>query len=210
MNPDFKKAQSNAKGRGGNGAKPAPDRAPDTRVVEPRCNVCTHKNRKLIDRALAKGTYGYRELERTFGVDHRSISNHDKKHLNLKDAALRQIVRENVKDEKEFQEGVRGVIKRKLYLETALDQAMDAVINGDVTVEPRDAVAIIDKLEALESATADAQLSQIKIEFHAYLAAMKEVVPDEMWDRIYTRAQALAIRSKIDDPSTPLIGNETE
>ena len=200
--PSFEKAKQNSsKKRGGDGAKPKDKGGvADTRVIEPRCHVCMHTNRKLIDRALATGRYPYRELERTFGVDHRSLSNHDKNHLNLKDAAMRDIVREQTEDEEEWKEAVKGQKKWKLYLETTLDKAMDDVINGDITVEPRDAVALIEKLQALQEETADAQLTQIKIEFHAYLQAMKEVVDDSVWDRIFSRAQALALRQKIDEP----------
>jgi hypothetical protein len=200
--PSFEKAKTDAsKKRGGDGAKPKDpkDGVSDSRVMEPRCHVCVHKNRKIIDRALATGRYPYRELERTFGVDHRSLSNHDKNHLSLRDAAMREIIKGELED---FDDAVKGQQKWVLYLETTLDKAMDDVINGDITVEPRDAVALIEKLQSLEEQTADAQLSQVKIEFHAYLQAMKEIVDDTMWDRIFNRAQALALRSKIDDPKT--------
>lgn len=167
---------------------------PDTRISEPRCHVCSHKQRKIIDRFLAKGT-SYRELERVFAVDRRSISNHDKNHLNLNDAAIRSIIiQEASAANEDFEEGVRGVLKRRVYLETALEKALDAILNGDVTVEPKDAVSIIEKLDSLENQTSEAAVSQMRIELNAYIRAMKEVVPSEMWDRVFQRTRAIIDR----------------
>src|SRR5688500_4355474 len=95
--PEFAKApgRNNHKGRGGSGGKKVS--ASTTLVSEPRCLVCQSPNRKVIDQLLARST-SYRELERVFGIDRRSISNHDQKHLNIEQAAMRRIVQEEAED----------------------------------------------------------------------------------------------------------------
>lgn len=180
--PEFEKSPGVRKGRGGGGGKKVS--ASTTLITEPRCLVCQSPNRKVIDQLLARGN-AYRELERVFGIDRRSLSNHDQKHLNIQDAAMRRIVQEEAEDiDAALEEGVRGIIKHRIFLETALEKALDGVLSGDVQVEPRDAVAIIDKLEQLDTRTTEAQVTQMKIELAAYIKSMKQVVPSEMWEKI--------------------------
>jgi hypothetical protein len=192
--PDYKKAAHKAaKGRGGNGGS---KRVPaGTTITEPRCKVCQHAQRKIIDRYLARG-HAYRELERVFGIDRRSISNHDQKHLNINDAAMRLAVREEVEDQEALEEGVQGFLKHRLYLKTALTNALEAITTGDITVEPRDALAIIEKLENIDQKSYEVQMTQMKIELDAFLRAMKENVSSDVWDRIMRRAEAIASRSE--------------
>lgn len=108
---------------------------------------------------------------------------------------MRLAVRQEVEDQSVLEEGVQGFLKHRLYLKGALENALDAIMNGDITVEPRDALAIIEKLEDMESRASEAQVTQMKIELDAYVRAMKENVSSEVWDRIFRRAQAIADRS---------------
>ena len=170
--PSFEKAKKNARqNAGGN----LPAKVPDAQVDEPRCHVCQHKKRHLIDRQLVKGTK-FAEIGRIFGIDRRSVSNHYRNHLNLEDAAMTRIIeREAAIIGEDFEEGVQGV-RLGGYLEKR-KKAQEALLNEDITVEPKDAVAIIEKLDKMESESSEAIIAQMKIELAAYIQAMKEVVP---------------------------------
>lgn len=187
----FKKAHSNARQSGGN----LPAKASDTQIDEPRCSVCQHAKRFLIDKHLVKGT-SFSEIGRTFGLDRRAVSNHYRNHLNLEDAAITRIIeREASLLDEDFEEGVKGILARRVYLETALKKAQEALVNGDITVEPKDAVAIIEKLDKLENESSEAALAKLKIELGAYIQAMKEVVPSDMWGDIEERMYQLVQRA---------------
>lgn len=191
--PSFNKAQSNARQNAGGDMVV---KASESQITEPRCHVCTHKKRKIIDRYLAKGE-SFSELSRIFGIDRRSISNHYKSHLNLEDAAIAKIIeREAVALDQDFEEGIRGILARRVYLETALKKAQDALLNGDITVEPKDAVAIIEKLDKMEGASSEAAIAQMRIELASYIQAMKEIVPETMWDEVIIRTRDLVRRSE--------------
>ena len=160
-------------------------------IVEPRCHVCQSKNRKAIDKLLARGT-NYSELERIFDIDRKSISRHADRHLNYEDAAIQEIIREEARAaETNHEEGVRGVLMRKVYLNTALHKAMEALLDGDVVPEPRDAVAIIERLEKLDEKTQEVALDEIRIQFFAYLQAMKEIIPQEYLPQVQQRTKEL-------------------
>jgi hypothetical protein len=207
---DFNKAKQDARQNAGGPSKSVA-KVPDTQVTEPRCLVCQHKKRKLIDKYLARGT-GYTDLERTFGVSRRSISNHDKNHLNLEDAAIRAIVAQEAQglSQADFEEGVRGILRRKVYMETAVKKAMDQLLSGDVVVEPRDALAIIEKLDKLENEHTDAMVAQMRLELASYIEAMKQIVPSDLWDKVLNRTQELIQRQTLDNAVEELKSGDNE
>jgi hypothetical protein len=145
--------------------------------LEPRCHVCMSKHRKAIDRMIAYGT-NYTEISRIFGgeIDRRSIANHAQKHLGYEDAAVRKIIEDEARDAEENAElGIQGALMRRVFLNTALQKAFEALVNGQQSVETRDAVAIIETLEKLERQSSGAQLDEIKMQFAAFIQAIKEV-----------------------------------
>lgn len=148
--------------------------------TEPRCHVCNSKYRRAIDRMLALGT-GFTEISRVFGgeVDRRSIANHARKHLAYEEAAIRAIIdHESRVAEVDAEAGISGMVKRKVYLETALHKAMQQVQSDNVVIEPKDAVKIIDALNAFDRQTTGNQLDEIKIQFNAFLQAIREVASE--------------------------------
>lgn len=161
-------------------------------IVEPRCHVCTHQYRPVIDRLIAQGTTSYSELERMFNVDRRSFANHAKEHLNYQDAAIRQIVADEAsRFEANLEEGIKGVITRRVYLESALQKGLEALLNGDITVEPKDVLAIIEKLDNLDKSVEGAAIDEIQVQFNAFVQAIRETQPPEQWQIILDRTQEL-------------------
>lgn len=145
--------------------------------VEPRCHVCMSQHRKAIDRLIALGT-SFSEISRIFGgeIDRRSIASHSRKHLGYEDAAIRRIIEEEAHAAEENAElGIGGAVMRRTYLNTALHKAFELLVNNRMAVEPRDAVAIIETLNRLDTQTQGAQIDEIKIQFSAFLQAIKEV-----------------------------------
>lgn len=165
-----------------NSKKNDDDKGKDLVVVpeawtEPRCHVCMSKYRHAIERMIAMGT-SHTEISRIFGgeIDRRSITNHARKHLAYEEAAIRTIIEQEAQHaEVNAEEGISGVVKRRVYLETALHKALSALQQDDVTVEPKDAVTIIEALNRFDNQTSGAQLDEIKIQFTAFLQAIKEI-----------------------------------
>lgn len=163
------------------------------RWIEARCHVCTSKYRRAIDRMLALGT-PYSEVSRVFGgeIDRRSISNHDKKHLNFDDGAIRRIFEHEAQEAQEdWEEGVSGALKRRVYLSIGIQKALEALISGDAIVEPRDAIAMIQQLEKLDNEAEGTQIDLLQMQFNAFTQAIREIVPDEMWNKILERTKLL-------------------
>lgn len=162
-------------------------------IVEPRCNVCKSQFRPAIDKMLAAGV-GYTEISRSFNyeIDRRSIASHADKHMNYQDAAVRQIIEHEAAQMSEnIEDGVKGVLARKAFLETALHKVHQAVLNDEVEVEVRDAIGIIQQLDKMDSATSSAAVDEIRIQFNAFLQALKETVAQEEWERILLRTREI-------------------
>lgn len=145
--------------------------------TEPRCHVCMSKYRKAIERMIALGTK-HQEISRIFGgeIDRRSISNHARKHLAYEEAAIRQIIEAETKAaDQEADEGISGITKRKIYLETVLHKALQQVQGDAVVIDPKDAVKVIEALNAFDRHNEGSQLDEIKIQFNAFLQAIREI-----------------------------------
>jgi len=168
-------------------------------IVEPKCHVCKSKYRTAIDKMLAAGI-GFTEVSRTFDfeIDRRSIANHAEKHMNYEESAIRQIVEHEAQQMSESaEEGIKGVLARKVFLQTALYKVHQAVVNGEVEVEVRDAIGIIQQLDKMDSATSSAAVDEIRIQFNAFLQAMKELVDPKEWDQILARTREILEASDI-------------
>lgn len=169
-------------------------------ITESRCHVCQHGQRHAIDRLVAIGT-SYSEIERIFDVSRKSVASHADKHLNIEDAAIRTIVmREAEKVQANIETGVTGIINDRLYLEVALQKAMDALLSGTTIVEPKDAVAIIQLKQKLDSDHSGAITESYQLQFNIIVQAVIETSPPELWQRIQERAQQLWLEVKKTNP----------
>jgi hypothetical protein len=157
--------------------------------IEPRCHVCQHNDRHVIDKLIAIGT-AYSQIARSFeGIVYANVRTHAKKHLNWHDAAVRELViREAEKLQENIDEGVSGLINRRVYLEATLQKALRDMVEGHTEVEVKDAVAVIQLLEKQDTENQDAALETYKLQFNAFMEAIQEVAPTEMWEQIKKRA----------------------
>lgn len=184
----------------GNQPPPTVPALTDMQISEPRCHVCQHGQRHAIDRLIAIGT-SYSEIDRIFEVSRKSVASHADKHLNYEDAAIREIVmREAEKVQANIETGVTGVINDRLYLEVALQKALDALLSGTTIVEPKDAVAIIQLKQKLDGDHAGAITESYQLQFNIIVQAVVETSPPELWQKIQERAQELWIDAKKRNP----------
>ncbi|GAC1666460.1 MAG: hypothetical protein NVS9B9_27200 [Ktedonobacteraceae bacterium] len=187
--PDFGKANNPSPGKSVGVVSKVP------LIVEPKCLVCKSPHRHLVDQMLVAGL-PYSEIERQMAqmgnFPRRSISLHKEKHLGYDEAGIRQIIeREAMLAQRNHEEGVERLITKNSYLEVALQKAYDSLINGDVVVEPKDAVKVIDMLSKLQEQTHLVALDEIKLQFQMFMQAVKEVVPKDQWEGVVERTQQL-------------------
>lgn len=173
---------------------------------EPRCLVCTSKFRHAIERMIALGT-NYSEIERTFGteVPRRSISRHAKEHLSYEQAAIREIIEHEARQvQVNHEDGVKGRVMWRSYLSAALKRAWDDLIEGNARIDPAVAIQIIQQMDKFDKESSSAAMEELRLQFDAFMEAVKRVVPREMWEEIAVETQKQVDRSHRDIEGTAL------
>lgn len=163
-------------------------------IVVPQCHVCGSSYRRAIDKMLALGT-AYTEISRIFGeeISRKSIANHAKEHLTYEDEAIRRLVANEVEAAREsMEEGVSAAVSRRVYLQTLLHKAQEAMVLGDTPPEPKDALAAIQLLDKLDLNREATHAAHLEIQSHALITAIKELVPEEMYYQILDRTKEIA------------------
>lgn len=164
--------------------------------VEPRCHVCQHSARALVDQMLVAGL-SYSEIERQFentpkSLDRKSISNHAQKHLGYEDAAIRNIIER--KAEEAFlnvEKAEERLITKGAYLRLVVEKGWDALINDSVDLKLADTVKAIELLDKLEEKGASVAIEHLQIQFQAFIQAVKDIVPVEDFNDIIVRMKEL-------------------
>lgn len=164
------------------------------KISEPRCHVCQHPQRNAIDSLLAIKT-PYTEISRLFSneertLDRRSVSRHDKEHLNYEDAAIREILEHEAQVAGENLDlGIKGTFLRRSSLDVAIKKIFDGILSGDIPVEAKDLPKLVELREKLDQQTANAQLETIIMQFQAFKEAILEICPPEMQHEILLATQ---------------------
>jgi hypothetical protein len=170
-----------------------PDKKHSTRglpwIYEPRCSVCKSNHRRAIDQMLVAGfSLGSiaEHFERLGVVFTRSaLSRHGTKHLTLHSAAYRRIIEKRAEEMMEDVDDAAGFLtNRRSILEVALQKGYDQLLNGSTPIEPRDLLAIIDKLEKIEAEEHMIQVEEMMLDFKAFSQAVKMLVAEDVWPQI--------------------------
>jgi hypothetical protein len=179
-------------GGGDNNGKPPTHITRPSRhmIMEPRCNVCKSPHRKVIDMLLTAGA-PFTEVEREFeaeGLSRKSLSNHKSRHLNVEQAAIRRIIEDQARTEMDNIENTRRtLLTRKAVLQIMMSKGYQDVILERVQVEPRDIINIVQQLDKMDEKTAAMELEETMRHFVLFQQAVKDTVPDSMWDALAAR-----------------------
>lgn len=154
------------------------------RIYEPKCKVCTHPKRNQIDYLLAIKTK-YKELERLFQIPYKSFSNHDRKHLNYEDEAIKRIIEYEAGIANEnLEEGVKGAFLRRSALDIGIKRLFDGIVSGEIPLEAKDLPKLVELREELDSNTAAAQIEEYERQFSAFKSAVEELCPPDVLPEI--------------------------
>lgn len=172
-------------------AKNAPER-----IQESRCKVCTHPNRDWIEYALSSG-HSYTAIgDRVVPeVDRRSISNHYKKHMDLHDTVLRDILeREQERIGDLHEEGARNILTTRGVLEVLLRKGFEDAINDVTTVEPKDLIQISKMLSDMDSHVSEQMVAEQTAQVQIFQEAIRTVCTPAQLEEIVSEVRKLRIK----------------
>lgn len=175
------------KGDGGNapaGPKPPPQ------VVDKRCQVCTSQYRKDMERLIVL-SLSYSEIARYFEalgetITRKSLSNHHAKHMWVETAAIRSLIEDRAREAlKDVEEHKGFLLEKRGLLEVMLQQGYHSIMSGNTQVEPKDLLAVVEKLERMEAAQEAVAVDELLKDFNDFADAVKALVPEDMWAKIF-------------------------
>jgi hypothetical protein len=186
--PDFdkQKAEDRLPKPSSNGGAPAPvtRRAAPPAVVEPRCKVCKSQYRHWIESMIAAGesqTAIAKRLENLpEPVPRRSIGRHVREdHMDLADATIRRIIEQEAELEgRNIEDGVNNLLTKHSMLDVLARKGYQDVIDGNVTVEPRDLIQIIRVMAEMESQSAIGAVEEARLQVQMMAEAIRRAFPD--------------------------------
>jgi hypothetical protein len=170
---------------------------------EPRCNICNSSSRKHVDKLLAAGfspTAIAEELQlldedfRIKQVDtvRKNVERHAKRHVNVKERAVREIIEARAREQGVLVETVTGTITTgRALLDILVQKATEQAGDPNSRVKYADAIEAVKMLEDLQRSEYIQQLEVLQRQVWAISQAVKEEVPEELFPAIARRADEL-------------------
>jgi rubredoxin len=174
-----------------------------------RCKVCAlaPDKRKMVERLAIMPNVPFTEIEATFEVPRRSISNHVKNHASYDEAAMRRLIEQEAEAlQVDSEEGVKGALSRRVFLSAYIQKSLDALLHGDMELTGKDAMNAILLQDKLDQASGGAALDEIHMQFQAFLQAFREVSQFDI-DAI---ANPQDLQKLIYDRTKDILGREEE
>jgi hypothetical protein len=160
--------------------------------VDERCHSCMHPDRRMIDQLCVTPNISTREIGRLFGLSHQSVHNHGQKHLNYQAASIKRVIEEEAASLQEnVEEGVKGILARRVFLSSYVQRTMEALLSNELPLSGKEAFAAIQLLTQYEESETAMQMQTLQDQFNAFQEAMKEIVPSDMWYAIVARTKEI-------------------
>jgi hypothetical protein len=168
---------------------------------EPRCNICNSPSRKHVDKLLAAGfspTSIAEELQlldedfriKQFDTVRKNVERHAKRHVNVKDRAVREIIEARARESGILVETATGTITTgRALLDILVQKATEQAGNPDSRVKYADAIEAVKMLEDLQRSEYIHELEVLQRQVWAISQAVKDLVPEEQFPALAARAE---------------------
>lgn len=175
------------------------------RTFVPQCHVCQHPFRDWIEAMLVKG-FTYKGLqdrvppaEGQNKLDRRSISNHHRNHMDLRDAAMVAIIeREANLQSIDREDGIGDIVTKRGVLEVMLRKGYEDILNNTTTVEPRDLIQLTKLLAEMDTHSGQVGLDEARAQVQLFIQAIKDVCDLDTQAAIAAQVKKLRGRENID------------
>ncbi|MEM3097557.1 MAG: hypothetical protein QXU32_02410 [Nitrososphaerales archaeon] len=129
--------------------------------------------------------------------NHTNVWIHANRHLSVRDAAIKNILEERARLDGIDIKSVEGFIRTKAgTAEAIISSGLESLYAGQTIVEPKiilDAIRVLMELEEKRASLVEEEMLR---EIKAFMAAVKRVVPEDMWSKIYEEFEIELERTK--------------
>lgn len=172
--------------------------APTGVVYNERCNTCNHVARHTIDKMIVTPNISLREIARIYDLSPNSVSNHAREHISYETTAIRNIIaHEAAQQQANIEDGVQGEMARNVFLRAYLQKATEALLDGDLNLSGKEAMATIDMLTKQEEQQFARQLEVLNAQMAAWIQSVKELVQPDIWYDILSRMKQILSEGEV-------------
>jgi len=170
---------------------------------EPRCNICKSARRQTVDRLLAAG-YGYTAIaedilaedpefkEKNLDTIRKNVERHAKRHVNIKERAVREIIERRAVEAGILVDEVSGTMTTgEALLDLMVQRATDQISDPEQKLRFADALEAIRLNKEFEKNTYAEQLEVMQRQVWAISQAVKEIVDENLHAPISDRAKEI-------------------
>ena len=170
---------------------------------EPRCNICKSPRRSTVDRLLASG-YGYTAIaedilqsdpefeDKPLDTIRKNVERHAKRHVNVKERAIREILERRAVEAGVLVEEVAGSFTTgEALIDLMVQRATDQISDPDQKIRFTDALEAVRLAKEFEKSTYAEQLEVMQRQVWAISQAVKEIVPEKLHPQVAERAKEI-------------------
>jgi hypothetical protein len=134
-----------------------------------------------------------------------SIRTHQKRHLPFDKLAIREVVERRARERgRDVLDGKQRILTAEAFYEVVAQKGWERLVSGDLQPGLFETMMAVGKLDSLErDSEGSLSLQSLLSQLNAVLAAVREVVPPEMWAQIVTRIERVK-NEGVDEESAPL------
>lgn len=177
-------------------------------VMQPRCNICNSASRAKVDKLLAAQFSNTSIAEELIESDpdfankeldtvRKNVERHGKRHLDLRNRAIRNIVERRAVEQGVLLESAEGKITTgRALLDLLVARATEQASNPDMKLRMADAIEAVKMLEDVQRQEYVYELERMQRQVFAISEAVKEIAPPTLIPKLIERANEIYERDK--------------
>lgn len=179
-------------------------------ITVKQCKICSSPYRDEVDLLLARA-FSYRKIEEYLkdlgqNISYKSVERHANSHLSLELGQFAKLAEQRTE---EIQKAIAEQSFRNISNMAALDLIIykfwDGLLYGRIALEAKDGLQAIKLREELEKSGMSAIEEEFGKQLNAIIIAIQEIVPEEMWPKIVTRAKDISKGNMFKQIEAPIL-----
>lgn len=164
--------------------------------VEPRCKVCNSTFRPLVDQLYAaayRPTAIARLVQRSDStLTIKSIERHCKRHLDLNQEVLREIIERRAEEAKILGDEARSrIVTKNAVLDAMIQKGWDQISEPEAKVYYKDVISAIELQSRIEHDEIQAVADDLQRQLRAIIQATQEIVDPKQFKLLVDRTRAI-------------------
>jgi hypothetical protein len=170
--------------------------------TEPRCKICQSSVRPHVDRLIA-AQFPYRaiaeqiqgtdpKLGKTLSALAKNVERHAKKHVNVRDRAVRSIIEQRAMEQGILLDSATtNLTTSRALVDVMIHRGLEQATDPDTRIKYQDVLEAVKLQQEMEQSTYVAELEDKQKQLWAISQAVKQIVPEEKYPELVAKAREI-------------------